>query len=218
MHRPLARWGCAFDQPISSHRSGGVHRRRRGSDGTAATGWRHTSMRMLARTGHSLRWVRSLQALRGNGRWWRPATLVAGTWRHPPASPNQASLMAYLGLVPSRAFQWQHAASGQGLPRQATVAGATSADRGGLELSVPGPDQPRPMRAKLLRPGEPGPNPKSRRTPLGRRKSGLLPTISPSFIRAGKLPTGGNRPRSAPRNMAGFRLGDRNNRAHIVSN
>ena len=88
--------------------------------------------------------VHALQALRGVALV-AAATLVAELGDITRfANPRQ--LMAYLGLVPS-----EHSSGGTrrqgGITKAGNGAARTDADRGRLELSVPGPDQPRAVAA-----------------------------------------------------------------------
>ena len=128
-----------------------------------------------------------------------------GTWRHHPLCQTKpAHGVSRPGSI--RAFQWQHAASGrdyQGRQR----CGATSADRGGLELSVPGPDQPRatPAAGELAKPIRDTAWKAHERLCRRYRK----------LIRAGKLPTVATA--AIARELAGF-VWAIAQQAHTVSN
>ena len=136
--------------------------------------------------------VRALQALRGMALV-AAATLVAELGDITRfANPRQ--LMAYLGLVPS-----EHSSGGtrrQGGDHQGREwCGAADADRGRLELSVPGSDQPRATVATG------GSGPSRSATPRGRPRNGCAAAIA-------SLPGQGSRPTvvtaAIARELAGF--------------
>ena len=140
--------------------------------------------------------VRALQALRGMALV-GAATLVAETRRH-PALRQSTPAHGVSGLGAVRALQRRHAAPRrhhQGRERR----GAAHADRGGLELPVSGPDQPRAV-AETGASGQADP----RHGRDGARAA--MPAVSHSRA-GGKAADRGHRRHRA--RAGGLRLGDR---------
>jgi len=217
MHRRWGWLGFALRSARFITSFGGVHRRpRRGSDRQrAATGWRHTSIAVLPdwspRSGGT---GSAAKRLRGMAGWWAGSDIGGGNLATSPAfRQNQASSWRISAWFHPSISQWQQPRpSRAGLPKAGQRCGATSADRGGLELSVfPGPDQPRAtLRQESL--AKPIPRHTAWKRPQEER---LWPTnLSASLSGPEKLADGGNPPRSHAE-TGRFRSGPIAQQAHI---